>query len=282
MTQELSDTALTARNRLVMNHMPSVKILARRLIRATHSGMEIDDLISAGTLALIDVAGRVDPSRENEFWTFAERRVRGAMLDVLPQYDQVKESRGTRELRRAVETQIQPLREKYNFRTSDRELLPELVRAFKPTGTRTQGMRITEEKLLKALEDGKSDKRKAKHHQLNAGMQHEFDQAADDPSQEENLLMAERKIHVRAALVGLPAKERTVLVQRYVHDLEMTQIGENVGLKERGVFLARRRALGRVKAALEETMPSLPPEKRPDASAAPASGLYNNNILAVA
>ena len=74
------------REALILDHMPQVELLARRLHRRCPH-VELDDLISAGTVGLIQAVDRFDPSRNLKLRTLADHRIRGAMLDYLRQID---------------------------------------------------------------------------------------------------------------------------------------------------------------------------------------------------
>ena len=78
----------TASNReeLILSHMPQVELLARRLHRRCPQ-VELDDLISAGTIGLIQAVDRFDPSRNLKLKTLAEHRISGALLEYLRYID---------------------------------------------------------------------------------------------------------------------------------------------------------------------------------------------------
>ena len=74
------------RDELILSHMPQVELLARRLHRRCPQ-VELDDLISVGTIGLIHATDRYDESKGWLLKTLAEHRIRGAMLDNLRQID---------------------------------------------------------------------------------------------------------------------------------------------------------------------------------------------------
>jgi RNA polymerase sigma factor for flagellar operon FliA len=79
-------TTTSLRDELILSHMPQVELLARRLHRRCPQ-VELDDLISAGTVGLIHATDRYDESKGYLLKTLAEHRIRGAMLDYLRQID---------------------------------------------------------------------------------------------------------------------------------------------------------------------------------------------------
>lgn len=70
------------RDTRVLRHLPLVRYVVRRL-RPASSPLELDDLVSAGTIGLIEAADRYDPRRGVTFATFAYRRIRGAVIEEL-------------------------------------------------------------------------------------------------------------------------------------------------------------------------------------------------------
>ena len=76
----------SGRDALILSHLPQVELLARRQHRRCPQ-VELDDLISAGTVGLIQAVDRYDSSRKLKLKTFAEHRIRGALLDYLRQLD---------------------------------------------------------------------------------------------------------------------------------------------------------------------------------------------------
>ncbi len=77
---------MTNRDQLILDHLPQVELLARRLHRRCPQ-VELDDLISAGTVGLIKAVDRYDPSRNLKLKTLAEHRIQGALLDYLRHLD---------------------------------------------------------------------------------------------------------------------------------------------------------------------------------------------------
>ncbi len=72
-----------SQNRRIVAGLPFVEALARRMAASMPNSIDIGDLVQDGVLGLIDAAHRFDEARGIKFETFAERRVRGAMIDAL-------------------------------------------------------------------------------------------------------------------------------------------------------------------------------------------------------
>ena len=81
-----------AKEKLIIESMPLVKIVARKIERRTPPNIEFDDLVSCGVMGLIDAIEKFDPERGTKFKTYAEHRIKGAMLDELRAQDWVPRS----------------------------------------------------------------------------------------------------------------------------------------------------------------------------------------------
>ena len=82
----------TKRDRLIMEHAPLVKYIAHRIAMRLPPQIDIDDLINSGVLGLMDAIEKFDPSKEVKFKTYAEIRVKGAILDELRSMDWIPRS----------------------------------------------------------------------------------------------------------------------------------------------------------------------------------------------
>jgi RNA polymerase sigma factor for flagellar operon FliA len=81
------------RDDLIIEYAPLVKLLANRMAMRIPPSVSVDDLVSAGIMGLVDAIDRYDPSRDVKFKTYAEFRIRGAMLDELRSLDWVPRSK---------------------------------------------------------------------------------------------------------------------------------------------------------------------------------------------
>src|SRR4051812_30738303 len=80
------------KDKLIMEFAPLIKFIAQKIAVRLPSNIELDDLISSGVIGLMDAIEKYDPSRDNKFKTYAEFRVRGAILDELRAQDWVPRS----------------------------------------------------------------------------------------------------------------------------------------------------------------------------------------------
>src|SRR5947209_20244648 len=71
------------RDRLIMDHLPQVRLIARRIQERLPESISLDDLVSTGVLGLISAIDNFDPSHNVKLKTYAEYKIRGAILDSL-------------------------------------------------------------------------------------------------------------------------------------------------------------------------------------------------------
>jgi RNA polymerase sigma factor FliA len=127
-----SGDLLTAeQEQAMLEHLPIVGIIARRIHERLPPHVPIDDLYSAGALGLLDAFGRFDPSKQVKFRTYAQFRIRGAILDSLRTLDW--SPRGLRRKGRAVEQAIQALIGQLNRSPTDIEIAQKLTYLWLPT-----------------------------------------------------------------------------------------------------------------------------------------------------
>ena len=76
-----------SRDDLILEHLPQIKYIAHRISAKLPSHVELNDLVSAGVLGLLDAVEKFDLTRGVKFKTYAELRVKGAILDSLRNLD---------------------------------------------------------------------------------------------------------------------------------------------------------------------------------------------------
>jgi RNA polymerase sigma factor FliA len=86
------DHTQSVRDELIKEYTPLIRFIAKKIARRLPSHIELDDLISSGTIGLMDAINKFDSERFNQFKTYAEHRIRGAILDELRAQDWVPRS----------------------------------------------------------------------------------------------------------------------------------------------------------------------------------------------
>ena len=111
-------------NQIIMEFSPLIKYLASKMTARTHYSVELDEMVSYGVLGLIDAINKYDKKRANEFKTYAEFRIRGAMLDYMREQDPV--SRSVRDKIKMVEKAQKTLEEKLGRKPTAKEMARKL------------------------------------------------------------------------------------------------------------------------------------------------------------
>jgi RNA polymerase sigma factor for flagellar operon FliA len=230
-----------SQNRRIVAGIPFVEALARRMAASMPNSIDIGDLVQDGVLGLIDAAHRFDEDRGIKFETFAERRVRGAMIDALRRDAW---PRGVRRQRRELDAAREELRRELGHEPSladlaarvgsdEKRLSRTIVRinTIESTSPLASGEHMDESSLPAALVPSEPD--------------------APDAAYEK----AEMRDHVRAAIQSLPWRERKVIGLYYYGEVTMKQIGAEIGVNESRVSQLHARAIRRLKDALGEMNP---------------------------
>ncbi|MDO8836028.1 MAG: FliA/WhiG family RNA polymerase sigma factor [Vicinamibacterales bacterium] len=220
----------------VARTIPFVEALARRMAASMPHSIDMGDLVQDGVLGLIDAAQRFDEGRGIKFETFAERRVRGAIIDALR-----REAwpRGVRRVRRELEAAREELRKELGCEPSVADLAAKVG--------------SDEKRLNRTI---------VRINTIESTSPHASGDATDDvnlpavlvPSEPENPAQAyqraETRERVRAAIASLPWRERKVVSLYYYGDVTMKDIGSELGVNESRVSQLHARAIQRLRAAL--------------------------------
>jgi len=220
--------------------LPFVEALARRMASSMPHSIDIGDLVQDGVIGLIDAANRFDEDRGIKFETFAERRVRGAMIDALR-----KDAwpRGVRRQRRELEAARETLRRELGCEPSLADLAAK-VGSDEKRLSRTI-VRINTIESTSPLANAEN----ADESTLPAALlpsEPERPDAAYERTDVQN--------RVKAAIESLPWREQKVIGLYYYGEVTMKQIGHEIGVNESRVSQLHARAIRRLRDALAPTM----------------------------
>src|SRR4051812_3141481 len=112
------------KDRLILEYAPLIKFIAQKIAVRLPSNIELDDLISSGVIGLMDAIEKYDPTRDNKFKTYAEFRIRGAILDELRAQDWVP--RSVRDKAKLLDRTYSSLEQALGRAPTDDELSAEL------------------------------------------------------------------------------------------------------------------------------------------------------------
>jgi RNA polymerase sigma factor for flagellar operon FliA len=232
---------LDARARLLDGYLGLVLHCAREIAGRVSRSVELDDLISAGTLGLVQALEGFDPSQGLAFSTYAVPRIRGAVLDELRRLDWMPRTlRGrSRQLARARAELEQQLGREPSATEIAGRLGIDLPTYWRWVGESDGRVMLGLDEMVGA---GSADECHVR-------------ETIADPA---GVLPGERMEHedrlrvLRAAFAALPEKDRLVLTLYYYEGLNLRQIGEVLHVSESRVSQIRSRALRRLRARTEE------------------------------
>jgi len=239
----------------VVAALPFVEQLARRVAATMPHSIDIGDLVQDGVIGLIDAARRFDAARGIKFETFAERRVRGAMIDALR-----KDAwpRGVRRQRRELEAAREQLRRELGCEPSLADLAARVGSDEKRLGRTI--VRISAIESTSPL---------ANNEHLNEASLPPALVPAEPEQPDRAYEREETKARVRTAIASLPPREQKVIGLYYYGEATMKQIGSEIGVNESRVSQLHARAIRRLRDALGSAVP-----------AAEAAAIMRNAILA--
>lgn len=213
-------------------HLPLVRRQALSLQVRLPASVELDDLIQAGMIGLLDAVNRFDAGQGASFATFASQRIRGAMLDELRSRDWVP--RSVRRNTRLLDETIRRLEQQLGRPPEDREIAVALdvsLEEFHHLLMDANGSQLV---ALDELPEEEGDS-------LSAG-------AHATPLAE--LLEGRRRADLVKAIERLPEREKLLLTLYYQEDLNLKEIGAVLGVSESRVCQLHSQAVARLRAAL--------------------------------
>lgn len=227
------------RERMMIEHLPIVRFIARRIHERLPQHVPIEDLFSAGVVGLIDAFNKFDPAKQVQFRSYAQFRIRGAILDSLRTLDW-----SPRELRRkgrAIEQAIQTLTSRLGHAPTGVEVAKEM------------GLSLGDYQLLLGELDG-----------LEIGSLHA--ERSEDSGEEElaylpnrpeedplfRCLQNEMQRRLANSVGELPERERLVMTLYYYEELTMKEIGAVLGVVESRVSQIHASAVLHLRARLAD------------------------------
>jgi RNA polymerase sigma factor for flagellar operon FliA len=223
-------------NERIVAGLPFVESLARRMAASMPHSVDVGDLVQDGMLGLIDAAHRYDEGRGIKFETFAERRVRGAMIDALRRDAW---PRGVRRQRRELEAAREALRKELGCEPSLADLAARVGSDEKRLGRTIVRINTIESTSPLAAPERLDES------SLPAVLVPSEPESPDTAYEK-----AETAEQVRAAIDALPWRERKVIALYYYGEVTMKQIGTEIGVNESRVSQLHARAIRRLRGAL--------------------------------
>ncbi len=227
------------KNQLLEEHAPLVKKLAHQMKAKLPPSVEVDDLIQAGMIGLLDAVGRYEEGHGAQFETYAVQRIRGAMLDELRNSDWLP--RGIRQNMRKIEVAMNKLQQKLGRTPLEAEIAKEL--------------KLSLEEYQEMLSEGSG-------HQLvyyedfheKDENEHFLDRYCIDEQSDplQALMNTGFREAVIRAIEALPEREKILMGLYYEQEMNLKEIGAVMGVSESRVCQLHSQAVARMRARLRE------------------------------
>jgi RNA polymerase sigma factor for flagellar operon FliA len=230
------------RERLILEHLPQVRLIARRIQERLPENINIEDLISTGVIGLISAIDNFDPSHNVKLKTYAEYKIRGAILDSLRGLDWAP--RQKRRKAKQIEAAIAAVEQKLQRAPTEDEIAAQLqipLHEYHQWLVEIRGLNIA------SLEYSGSEQGKDLLHYI--------------PDESENLPSAIlEKSELERLLAGhidtIPSMEQTVLSLYYQEELTLREIADIVHLHESRISQLKSQAILRLRSRLAEQWPA--------------------------
>lgn len=235
--QSVPQAALN-RDQLIESHLPLVDFLAERMVSQVPYYMSRDDIVSAATLGLINAAQRFDSARGVLFKTYAERRIRGAIIDEARRMDSF--SRTLRQKNARIEAAVIRLEGRLGRAPEESEVAECLGCSIEQYRQQLQ-----EVGHLGLVSLNKTFDRDGTGRELQETI---ADQSRKSPSEhiEAKALVREIALHLQ----GLAEKERQVISLYYYEELSQKEIAQVLGLTEGRISQLHSQALIKLRAKI--------------------------------
>ena len=227
------------KNQLLETHAPLVKKLAHQMKAKLPPSVEVDDLIQAGMIGLLDAVNRYEENHGAQFETYAVQRIRGAMLDELRSSDWLP--RSIRQNMRKIEVAMNKLQQKLGRAPMEAEIAKE--------------MKLSLEEYQEMLNEGSG-------HQLvyyedfheKDENEHFLDRYCIDEQSDplQALMNSGFRQAVIRAIEALPEREKILMGLYYEQEMNLKEIGAVMGVSESRVCQLHSQAVARMRARLRE------------------------------
>jgi len=226
------------RSSAIERYGPMVRRMASQMIGRLPANVELDDLVQAGMIGLIDAMSRYENDRGAQFETFATQRVRGAMLDELRGTDWLP--RSVRRNQRTIEAAIHRAEQRLGRAAGEVDIAEELDM---PLGEYQQLLDAARGAQLVYLDDRADDD--ADEGALERSL------ASDQADPFETLGDARFRRALVAAIEELPERERLVMGMYYEQEMNLKEIGAVLGVTESRISQLHSQAVARLRAQMK-------------------------------
>ncbi len=230
------------RERRILEHLPQVRLIARRIHERLPESVSIDDLISTGIVGLISAIDRFDPIHQVKLKTYAEYKIRGAILDSLRGLDWAP--RQQRKRAKQIEAAISVAEQKLKRAPAEEEIAAQLgvsMAEYHEWLVDIRGVNLGSLEASSGDDDGRDL------------LKYISDKEENWPSRIVERAELERLL--AEAIDRMPPIEKTVLSLYYQEELTLREIAKMVGLHESRISQLKSQALLRLRTYLEKCWP---------------------------
>jgi RNA polymerase sigma factor FliA len=235
------------KSHLLESYLPMVRRIATRMIARLPASVELDDLIQAGTMGLLDACSRYQENAGARFDTFASQRVRGAILDELRSADW--SPRRVRRAAREVERGIQAAGHRIGGHPSQTEIARELdmnLAEYQSLLQEIQGCQLV------YADDHAEDGRETDYLDQHTHNSRQERSRHDDPLA--LLMSGEFRGRLAGAIAALPEREARLLSLYYDDELNLREIGAVLEVNESRASQLHSQAISRLRVMLKELL----------------------------
>jgi len=227
---------------LILEHLPQIKYIAQRISTKLPSHVELNDLVSAGILGLLDAIEKFDPSRGVKFKTYAELRIKGSILDSLRNLDWAP--RSLRKKSKDLERVYRDLEQRLGRPAMDKEVCEAMgisLEEFYELVDQIKGLNLGSFQELSGPDEDKNSEPLVKY-------------VPDAPQMDPFFVFHKSEIQgiLSSAIDTLPKKERLVVSLYYFDELTMKEIGKVLGVNESRVSQLHTKAMLRLRTKLRK------------------------------
>lgn len=227
------------KDRLIMEYAPLIKFIAQKIAIRLPSNIELDDLISSGVIGLMDAIDKYDPTRDNKFKTYAEFRIRGAILDELRAQDWVP--RSVRDKAKLLDRTIAVLESELGRNAKEEEIAEKLDMTMDEYHSLVNQVRPVS---VLSIDEQQTYSTMDKKSIMNILEGTKF----NNPFRQLNVKSVKETI--ASAIEDLPERQRLVLSLYYYEDLNLKEIGKVLRVTESRVSQLHAQAISRLRSKL--------------------------------
>ena len=230
------------RERMILEHLPQVRLIARRIHERLPESVNLDDLISTGTIGLIAAIDRFDPGHNVKLKTYAEYKIRGAILDSLRGLDWAP--RQQRRRSKQIEAAINAAEQRLHRAPTEEEVAQQLELSLEEYHSWLVDIRGVNLGSLEASSPDDEGRNLLKY-------------ISDDEESWPSRLLERSELQrlLADAIEKMPRTERIVISLYYHEELTLREIAKVVNLHESRVSQLKSQAILRLRSYLEMRWP---------------------------